>query len=233
MPNVYAYGRASTEDQELTEQGQYDNCMSLIRDRFSDYTWNKDHWHYDHDTSGGTHMDQRPAGRLVLYKIEPGDIIVFQRLDRMFRNSTDALKTKDWILEKGGMLWFYTQPSLDVKTPEGELMFTVLAGVARLEKRYISDRTSTALQTLKRSGRRYGRRIPDGWMKHRDGFKPDMEERKVAEEFALLRDAGVSLREIAKLYYRRPRRRGTSWDRNTIRQILISRQKGFPKIQGN
>jgi DNA invertase Pin-like site-specific DNA recombinase len=233
MPNVYAYGRASTEDQELTEHGQRHDCMTMIAERFSDYTWNDSHWFYDHDTGGGTHMDQRQYGRLLLYTIKPGDIIVFQRLDRMFRNSTDALKTKDWIHEKGGMLWFYTQPNLDVKTPEGELMFTVLAGVARLEKRFISDRTSTGLQTLKRQGKRYGRRIPDGWMKDRDGFKPDMAERKVAEEFALLRDAGVSLREIARLYYRRPRRRGTSWDRNTIRKILINRQKGFPKILEN
>ena len=231
MANVYAYGRASTEDQTLTEAGQLNDCMSLIKDRFSDYTWRNDHWHYDADVSGGTYMDQRQQGRLVLHRIKRGDIIVFQRIDRMFRNSTDALKTKDWILERGGMLWFYTQPHLDVKTPEGELMFTVLAGVARLEKRYISVRTSTGLQVLKRAGKRYGRRIPDGWMKYRDGFKPDMAERKVATEFQMLRDAGVSLRDIAKMYYRRPRTRGTSWDYNTIRSILKSRQEGFPKIR--
>lgn len=233
MPNVYAYGRASSDDQELTEQGQYDDCMSLIRERFSDYTWDESHWFYDHDVSGGTFMDQREKGRLLLHTFKRGDVIVFQRLDRMFRNSTDAGQTKDWILERGGMLWFYTQPSLDVKTPEGELMFTVLAGVARLEKRYISVRTSTALQVLKRSGKRYGRRIPDGWMKYRDGFIADEEERKVADEFAMLREAGVSLRKIAQMYYNKPRRRGTKWDRNTIRQILISRQEGYPKIQEN
>ena len=225
---IYAYGRASTEKQAITEDAQKYNCTKAIADTYGtdEFTWL-----YDEATSGTTELLERPKGRLLWYGTEPGDVIVFSRLDRMFRNGSDGLKTLEMMQHKGVDLRLASMMGVDFMRPESTMVYYSMLGVSVTERLLIKTRTSEALQSLKRSGKRYGRHCPIGWKRWRDTFEPDMVERKQVEDLFKLREQGLSLRQIEVKYFKHKRPRGTKWDRNSIRVALISREHGFPKQQ--
>lgn len=229
MHRVFAYGRASTQKQHLTEKGQRLQCQAYIANNLADCEYAG--WYYDSDTSGGTELFERRKGRELLILPQRGDHIVFVRLDRLFRSGPDGAKSMDMLIKKGVRFWYASMPGLDTSTPMGIAFCYAQLGMAVSEKMLIADRTSQALQVLRQEGRVYGRHIPDGWRKKDGRFVPDMEERQIIARFSALRDEGYSYVEIASMHQRAVRRRGTKWDRNTIRRAIESMGLGFPKVQ--
>ena len=225
---IYAYGRASTEKQAITEDAQRYNCAKAIADQYGTDDFQ---WLYDEATSGTTELLERPQGRLLWYGTEPGDVIVFSRLDRMFRNGSDGLKTLEMMQAKGVDLRLASMMGVDFMRAESTMVWYSMLGVSVTERLLIATRTSEAIQSLKRSGKRYGRHCPIGWKRWRDTFEPDMEERKQVEDLFRMREKGMSLRKIEIKYFKHKRTRGTKWDRNTIRLALIAREHNFPKLQ--
>ena len=225
---IYAYGRASTEKQAITEDAQRYNCAKAIADN---YDTDEFTWLYDEATSGTTELLERPQGRLLWYGTEPGDVIVFSRLDRMFRNGSDGLKTLEMMQAKGVDLKLASMMGVDFMRAESTMVYYSMLGVSVTERLLIATRTSEAIQSLKRAGKRYGRHCPIGWKRWRDTFEPDMVERKQVEDLYELRQQGLSLRKIEIKYFKNKRPRGTRWNRSTIRMALIVREQGFPKLQ--
>ena len=72
---------------------------------------------------------------------------------------------------------------IDLATPNGEFMASVLAAMARWERRIIGERTREGLAAAKAKGRLPGRR---------SALPPNVQARLLAE-----RDAGLSTRRIA------------------------------------
>ena len=224
---IFAYGRASTDKQHLTEKGQRRQCAEYI-----ERTWPESEfvWLYDNDISGGTELFERPMGRQLWYGTEPGDHVVFVRIDRLFRNGPDGAKSIDMLVTKRVKMHFASLPGLDPSNPLAIGFVYSQLGMAVSEKALISDRTSVAMRELQRNGKPVNRFAPIGWRKRGKDFVPDMTEREQVMQLESMREEGMSLRKIeVKLHkYRRPC--GLRWSKDSIRRALKARELGFPKV---
>lgn len=70
-------------------------------------------------------------------------VIIFQ-LDRMFRNTVDALNTSEE-LDRLGVALHSINESLDTKSAMGKFFFTLTTALAEMERNIVSERTFTAL----------------------------------------------------------------------------------------
>jgi len=84
------------------------------------------------------------------------DVVIVFRFDRFARSVThllDALET----FRALGIEFVSISESVDTTTAMGKLVFTILAGVAELERSLIRERVVMGIQNARRKGRRLGR----------------------------------------------------------------------------
>jgi DNA invertase Pin-like site-specific DNA recombinase len=102
--------------------------------------------------SGG--KTERAQLRRLLDQLDPGDVLLVTRLDRLARSTRDLLNTLAAIADKKAGFRSLGDTWADTTTPHGRLMLTVLAGLAEFERELIRARTGEA----KRRGVRFGRK---------------------------------------------------------------------------
>lgn len=109
---------------------------------------------------------KRPAGRELIAALQPGDQIIFARLDRSFRNVRECLKWIDrW--ESEGVGIHFADMKIDTGTAMGRFMLQVMAAIAEWQSGYISERTKEGQRAYRmRNGRE---KIPARWQKIREG----------------------------------------------------------------
>jgi len=150
---------------------------------------------------------KRPELQKILKAIQPGDIIISAKLDRLSRSVYDfsSLMAES---TKTGWEIVLLEPSVDTTTPHGKFTANIFAAVAELERELISQRTKEALAVLKKNGVVLGapRQIV-----------PEVENRIVNE-----RNAGFTLRQIAEGLDldRIPTAKGGRWEVSTIQRVL-------------
>ena len=66
----------------------------------------------------------------LLKAIGPGDVLIVTRLDRLARSTLDLLAILRRVTEVGAKFKSLKDPWADTTTPHGELMVTILAGLA-------------------------------------------------------------------------------------------------------
>jgi DNA invertase Pin-like site-specific DNA recombinase len=232
MPTVYAYGRASTGRQTITEDAQRSVCEEYIKRALVPEGYTYGGWLYDSATSGTRPMFERDEGRKVWALVQPGDKIIWAKLDRAFRSVIDAAQTMQLLASKD-VSFNSLDLGLDTSSPIGRCVFTILTAFAELEVAFVRQRTRDALRAKKSAGLPYGRCTPIGWRRvgKRSGayFQPDLTERAQVEQIACLRTRGLSLDAIASELRNSPRPRGCCWNRNTLRTALRARNAGYPK----
>jgi putative DNA-invertase from lambdoid prophage Rac len=105
-------------------------------------------------------LRNRPIGRVLCRAVQPGDIVVFARLDRSFRNVRDMSTTvRDWI--DRDIYAHFVDVRLDLSQPYGRLIAHLLASIAEWESDYRSQRSKEVASELRRRGRPYG--MPACW----------------------------------------------------------------------
>ena len=180
----------------------------------------------DAGVSGGKYLSQRPGGQklIEMLKSRKASHVVAVKLDRLFRNAADGLWTiENWdnegvsthLLDINGM-------GLDTSSPMGKMMLTMMAGFAQLERSMIRDRTKTALNHKKSTGKKYCQNVygldfdDDG-----NAVVNESEQATITLIFAL-RKAGKSLRAIASHLSDLgiATKRGGQWAAATIKRIL-------------
>jgi len=77
-----------------------------------------------------------------LAQLEPGDVLLVTKLDRLTRSTHDLLSTLAAIGEAGASFRSPGDPWADTTTPHGRLMLTVLGGLAEFEQHLILSRTA-------------------------------------------------------------------------------------------
>jgi DNA invertase Pin-like site-specific DNA recombinase len=139
---LWGYARVSSQDQslagqlaELTSAG----CAKVHREKAS-----------------GAKTD-RPELAKVLKRLEPGDVLVVTRLDRLARSTRDLLNTLDTVAKAEAKFKSLHDPWADTTTPHGELMVTILAGLATFERHLIRARTDDGRKRAQARGVRFGR----------------------------------------------------------------------------
>lgn len=136
------YARVSTSGQTL--QAQLDQLASMPCNRVFQ------------ETVSGAKTD-RPELRKALAALNKGDVLIITRLDRLARSTRDLENIVHDIREKGAALRSLADAWLDTATPTGQLVLTVLGGIAQFERSLIRDRTSEGRARAKQAGRRLGR----------------------------------------------------------------------------
>lgn len=230
MPTVYGYGRHSTDKQGLTEQAQRAQVERYIKLHLPDCDYGG--WVYDAAVSGGKDLFERAKGRDLLVLAQPGDHIVFAKLDRAFRKVRDGLSTLEMLSQKEVKVHILDL-GIDTSTPMGECQLTMVLAFAQLQRKYTAERTKEALEVKRKAGLPYNKGVPIGWKKvgaKKTGrFVPCQEERDQCLTMLGLRTSGYSYDQIVVAMIRERRPNGRKWNRNSVRDAVIAARAGFPK----
>src|SRR5215813_7259280 len=102
-------------------------------------------------------VTDRKALAKAISALGPGDILLVTRLDRLARSTRDLLNILDTISRAGAKFKSLADAWADTTTPHGELMITILAGLATFERHLIKARTDEGRKRAQARGIRFGR----------------------------------------------------------------------------
>jgi len=136
------YARVSRADQSLERQ------LDALRVAGCTVT-------YEDDGVSGSRAS-RPGLDAMLAEAVAGDVIVIQALDRLGRSTRHLLELLDQLTERGIALRILNLGA-DTGTPAGQMVLTVMAAVAQLEREQIRERTIDSLAAARARGRVGGR----------------------------------------------------------------------------
>lgn len=98
---------------------------------------------------------KRPAGKKLLEDLQPGDDVVFYRLDRGWRSTIDAINTIQAIHDKGAYVHLVCE-GIRTDSGKGREWIAMFAAIAQLESQIKSQRVREALKVCKANGRPVG-----------------------------------------------------------------------------
>lgn len=162
----------------------------------------------------------RPVGA-TLKDLPRGTHVVCTKLARMFRNVDDGRETLSYFAKRGVIVHFSDEGgvALNVTTPKGQLVATLLLAVTEYEAAETADRTSKGMRNRQRNGERMGR----------VGYEPfpnTPAEQAVADRILAMHDDGLTFSNIATELNDAgvPRRKhGTKWDFAMVRSVVLRR----------
>jgi DNA invertase Pin-like site-specific DNA recombinase len=99
----------------------------------------------------------RPELVKAIRRLEPSDVLVVTRLDRLARSTRDLLNVIAAVAERGAGFKSLKDAWADTTSAHGRLMLTVLGGLAEFERELIRARTGEGRKRAKERGVRFGR----------------------------------------------------------------------------
>ena len=102
-------------------------------------------------------VTDRKALAKAMAALGAGDILLVTRLDRLARSTRDLLNVLDSISRVGAKFKSLADAWADTTTPHGELMITILAGLATFERHLIKARTDEGRKRAQARGVKFGR----------------------------------------------------------------------------
>ena len=144
---IFGYGRVSTLLQ----------CTSNQRLEIESAGFKMDFWFEDAGVSGKTSALQRPQFSRLLDKIRDGETLVVSKLDRLGRDAIDVLETVRMLAVRGIEVVVLQLGKVDLASPAGKLLLTMLAAVASMERDLLVERTQAGLARARAEGKRLGR----------------------------------------------------------------------------
>jgi DNA invertase Pin-like site-specific DNA recombinase len=104
----------------------------------------------------GAKTDRAELAKLIR-RLEPGDVLIVTRLDRLARSTRDLLNVLATVGEHEAGFRSLRDAWADTTTPHGRLMLTVLGGLAEFERELIRARTGDGRARAKGRGVKFGR----------------------------------------------------------------------------
>ena len=188
---------------------QRDSGISLdeqrrkIEARCIENGWHLEHVYIDAGVSGGTPLGKRPEGAKLLGVVQPGDVVIAAKMDRMFRSAFDALQTIESFRRRKISLWLLDLGNDCTGNGIAHLITTILGAVAEFERSLISERIKDAKRDLRRSGKHQGDNRPFGWRFGRANghgkaraLIPEPAEQTAITDMIAMRQNGTSLMAI-------------------------------------
>jgi DNA invertase Pin-like site-specific DNA recombinase len=139
---IVGYARVSTREQDLRGQIaelRAAGCAKVYSEKAS-----------------GARSDRAELAK-VMKRLQPGDVVIVTRLDRLARSTRDLLNVLAAVTERGAGFRSLKDAWADTTTPHGRLMLTVLGGLAEFERELIRARTGEGRERAKKDGVRFGR----------------------------------------------------------------------------
>ena len=140
---IVEYARVSTDGQTLDAQ------HTALREAGCEKV-------YSEKISGA--ITDRPALAKAIAALGNGDTLIVTKLDRLARSTRDLLNTLAAIGEMGAAFKSLGDAWADTTTPAGNLMLTVLGGLAEYERHLILARTSEGRTRAQTRGVKFGRK---------------------------------------------------------------------------
>jgi len=168
---IVGYARVSTDGQTLDAQ------QSALKANGAERIFS--------EKVSGAVTDRKELGKAIAV-LQSGDILLVTRLDRLARSTRDLLNILDQISKAGAKFKSLADAWADTSTMHGELMVTILAGLATFERHLIRARTDEGRKRAQARGVRFGR-------------KPKLTRHQIQEALAR-KQAGEALVEIGRSY---------------------------------
>ena len=149
VPRTFAYVRVSTAGQTTDNQREEIGAagFSVEPRRLVTET-----------ISGSVATSQRPAFSKLVDRLEPGDVLVVTKLDRLGRNAMDVGGTVAKLAEAGVRVHCLALGGVDLASSTGKLTMSVINAVAEFERDLLIERTQAGLTRAKSEGKVLGRR---------------------------------------------------------------------------
>ena len=137
MGTKIGYARVSTDEQSLEaqiKQLQAAGCKRIFEERLS-----------------GKSTDGRIELRAALKFVEPGDLLMVTKLDRLARSTIDMLTIVTDLAKRGVTFRSLAEPWANTDSPAAELMLTVMGGIAQFERGRLRERQLDGIERVKRN----------------------------------------------------------------------------------
>src|SRR6516165_11824805 len=172
MANI-GYARVSSTDQDFDSQIERLKAVGCNGRIFAE------------KASGKSTNGRHELGK-ALRALQPGDTLVTVKLDRLARSIRDLLHLLDQVKAAGARFRALGDPWCDTTTAQGELILTVMGGLAEFERKLIRQRCEEGIKRAKAKGTQFGRKsVLDAG--HR---------KRIAERYA----AGETMADLAREY---------------------------------
>lgn len=225
QPIAYGYARVSVQKdyvddkrEDLSLEAQQQKCKKCFETELADkgVRWG-DVFVDEGKSAFKKKLGERKAGKVLCDRLQPGDHIIFSRLDRGFRRAFDCLGMIDrW--REHGITVHILDFKIDTSTIHGRLMLGILALFAEFERELGRERTIVAMAgKKKRDGHAnqhagYGQKLigPKGKRK----VVADPDERRLMAAIVEMKDVkGMGFREIWRHFLAKSikTREGNEW----------------------
>lgn len=178
MKRVFLYARVSTEEQAI-------HGLSIEAQQTALEAWAKDGGYkvigtyVDAGISARKPASKRPALQRLLNDVRAGkgDMVVFTKLDRWFRNLAEYYKVQE-ILEKHHVDWKTIHEDYDTTTASGRLKVNIMLSVAQDEADRTSERIKAIMEVKRNKQEALTGSTPFGYKIERKKFikDPDVED---------------------------------------------------------
>ncbi|MFZ2738405.1 MAG: recombinase family protein [Burkholderiaceae bacterium] len=196
--NVYGYVRVST-----VTQAREGESLEAQRRQVTSYAISKgfslpeENVFVEAGISGSTEFQERPEGSKLYSAVQSGDLLIFPKLDRAFRNTRNALNVLHELKGRGVSVHFIDLGGDVTGNGVGAIVFTILSAFATFERERIAARIREVKQLKKEQGKFTGGKRAFGYNVI-DGIKvPREDEQAVISQMRVMREAGAGYREIA------------------------------------
>lgn len=204
MKKVVIFARVSTNIQD------YDRQLNELIALAQRNAWSVEATFFEKVSGAKKNADRKELTRMVDYvRAHNINKVAVTELSRLGRDTLQVLEVIE-LFNRLGISLYIQNYNIETLTESGEVnpmsqfLITILAEVARMERKTIRERVESGYKNYRANGGKVGRK--EGYRKS----EADMRE-QYAEEIRLLRK-GISLRNISKI---------TSTSVNTIRKCQI------------
>lgn len=144
---TYIYSRVSTLEQNSEQQAQY------LSDRYK-------HDFIVEEKFTGTTID-RPRFQDLLSKLKSGDKLIVKEVSRIGRKTSEVLAIAEQLKAKNINLIIDQLGGIDVTSSAGEMILTVMAALAKMERDVLQERQRIGIDRAKSEGVYKGRKALD------------------------------------------------------------------------
>ena len=195
---IYGYVRVST-----VTQAREGESLEAQRRQVTSYAASKglelppENVFVEAGVSGGIEFQERPEGAKLLAQMVAGDMVIFPKLDRAFRNTRNALNVLHELKGRGISVHFIDLGGDVTGNGVGAIVFTILSAFATFERERIATRIREVKQLKKAQGKFTGGRRAFGY-NVTDGVKvPREDEQVVIRQMVKMRESGATYRQLA------------------------------------
>ncbi len=194
------YARVSTSDKDQDPDTQ----LVPLREFAASQGWTVSGEFVDHASATDLHGRSQWQAVIDAASKRKIDVVLIWKLDRAFRSVLHASTTLEEFRRWGVSLRSYTEPWADTTSPQGELVFNLLATFAQFERSLIAERVRAGMARARKQGKRLGR--PRALNGEWEQVRPLIESGRMSQVGAA-RQLGVSRATIYRMLQKgRPNR---------------------------